>query len=150
LETNGYEQSRGGLMGDDFKTLIGILLAIVAGIGFIIVLLSLLVFLLNFRLIVSESAADIRLLLELGYQHFTISRLLSNRLMLLFGSVTVLAFGALVGVKIGMAGWFARQGFVINHGLHLYVWVGGIAFAVFFLFVNLQSIKRSVKKLAIS
>ena len=147
LESKEYELSSGRLIGGKITTLLRIIVGIVAAIGLIIVLLSVLVFILNFQLIISQSSRDIRLLLQLGYKEKQISSILFNYLLYLFALTIVSTFVFLFVTRYFMKDWFASQGFDLSIGLSGVVYLAAILFSLLIIVLNFKTIERSVRKL---
>lgn len=149
LRDHELEISRGGLIGGELKSALYLLVVLVLVIGAIIIGLSLLVFILNFQLLIAQSSADIRLLLELGYKYHDITRTLSKRLVLIFIIIAFSVFGLLYPSKYYLTGGLLEQGYD-----KLSLWVNpmvvfiGAAFCLLFVWINYLVINRSVKKLA--
>lgn len=148
LEDKGYEVSRGGLIGGALKTALDILVLLMLAIGLIIVGLSLLVFILNFQLLVAQASQDIELLIQLGYSDKAIAKTLANRLFKLFGIVVLAVFVVLIPVKFIITNMLVEQGYNLSSFPSLWVWATGIVFCLTFVWINLKSIQSSVRKLA--
>ncbi len=147
LKENNYEISSGRLIGGQFAILLNIVISAIAAIGFIIVLLSVLIFILNFQLIISKSSEDIRLLLQLGYKPTQISTILTRNLSILFAVVIALTILLLLVLRSLIVGGFGAQGFALAGGLHWSVYLTGLLFSVLFLVVNYRNIRRNVLRL---
>ncbi len=147
LESKSYEVSSGKLIGGQLTTVLRIVIGTIAFIGAVIMLLSVLVFILTFQLIISQSAADVRLLLQLGYKPDQIGKVLRKALLLLFGSILMLTLIALLIEHQVFSGWLNAQGFALSAGIHPLVWGFAIGFSVLFIFINFQNVKRSIQKL---
>ncbi len=147
LEQNKYEVSSGRLIGGQLTTLLRNIISIVAAIGIIIVLLSVLIFILNFQLIISQSKEDIRLLLQLGYKTRQISDVLIRYLAYLFGGVLVVTLLILFISRLWFVSWFGNQGFSIQSGLHVGVYLAILLFSITFIVLNVQNIRKNVSRL---
>jgi hypothetical protein len=147
LEDKGYEVSSGRLIGGELAALLKTIIVVVGFVGFVIVLLSLLVFLLNFQLVISQASRDIALLLQLGYPPKQISKLLINRVVSLFGLVLFTSFIILSTIRFLMVEWFENQGFELEYPLSLWVYIVAALFSVFFLFIQVSSIRKKVNQL---
>ena len=147
LEQNKYEVSSGRLIGGQLTTLLQNIISIVATIGVIIVLLSVLIFILNFQLIISQSKEDIRLLLQLGYKTSQISKVLIRYLNYLFGGVLLTTLLGLFLSRLWFVNWFGNQGFSVPNGLHFGVYLAIILFSVSFIVLNIQNIRKNVSRL---
>ncbi len=144
IEDNGYEVSSGRLIGEQVSTLLRIVISIIGGIGMLITLLSVLVFILNFQLIISRSSEDIKLLLQLGYKHKRLSWFLFTNLVIIFVLILVLTFAILLLLRSYFVGWFATQGFELPNSLHMLVYMTALVFTTLFLIANYININWNV------
>ncbi len=147
LKQNNYEVSSGRLIGGQLTTLLQNIISIVAFIGIIIVLLSVLIFILNFQLTISQSKEDIRLLLQLGYKSRQISKVLVRYLTYLFGGVLISTLIALFISRLWFVNWFGNQGFTIPGGLHVGVYIAILLFSASFIILNVKNIQKNVNRL---
>lgn len=144
LKDKGYELSTGRLVGGRMATILNAVISTVSVIGIILMLLSVLVFILNYQLIISKSASDIRLLLQIGYHPTQIIQILRGTLFKLLGAVYVGVILALVGVRLGLLNWFTEQGFALSSSYHLLVIGLGILVMGLIVLINFNNIKKSV------
>jgi hypothetical protein len=143
------ELSRGGLIGGELKTALNLLVLLVLTIGAIIIGLSLLVFVLNFQLLIAQSSASIKLLLELGYKHQSITKTLYTRLFIIFLLIVAAVFSILFPVKYMITNSLVTQGYEsLSYMLSVSVILTGITFSIIFIWINYAVINRNVKKLA--
>lgn len=147
LNSRGYELSSGRLIGGEVATMIKSLIAAVAVIGFLIVFLSVLIFVLNFQLMVSKSSRDIGLMMQLGYKQNQIGDILKKHLMKLFGVVMILTVIFFVIIRFFMTRWYTEQGFDLGYA-HSVVFVAALLFASLFLLINFNNIKKSIRNLS--
>ncbi|MEM6381016.1 MAG: FtsX-like permease family protein, partial [Bacteroidota bacterium] len=111
LDENKLEVSRG--LGDRLQGFVQIVFPTLALMGILIAGLALLIFVLNYRLIVAERKDAIGLLLQLGYHPKMIRKPVLMRfffqLLFTFG-LALIALFALQGI---MVFWFGKQGFTL-------------------------------------
>ncbi len=148
LEEKGYEISRGGLIGGELKTTLFMLVFLLVAIGMTIVGLAMLVFILNFQVLIAQASHDIQLLLQLGYKDQQITKTLAQNLLQLFGIVVVLVFTILIPTKYFISALITEQGYNLSFGLHPIVWGVGLLFCILFIWINLSSIRKNVQNLA--
>lgn len=148
LATNGYEISRGGLIGGELKTTLYLLVFLLVTIGLIIVGLSLLVFMLNFQVLIAQASHDIQLLIQLGYRDKQITQALAKNLLKLFGIVVISVFVCLVPIKYWLTLQIMEQGYKISTFLSPFVWITGLLFCILFVGINISSIQKNVRSLA--
>lgn len=147
LKEKNYEVSTGRLIGSQFGVLLKVVLSALWAMGLLILALSMLVFVLNFQLLIAQSRPEIRLLLETGHFPKQISGLLTKRFTVQFSMVVLIVFAALVAMRIWQVDYFENQGFDLKNGLDFKVWAVGLAFFAFLLFMNVTNINRAVAKL---
>ena len=147
LTTNGYELSTGRLVGGQFVTLLEIVVGIIALFGLVIVILSVLVFLMNFQLLIAESAGKIKLLQQLGYKQGQITQVLFKRVAIFFGIVFVITLVVLFVLRAWAGKFVGEQGYDIGSGVSMWTWLVALLFAVLFLGLNYWNIKKRVAAL---
>ncbi|MDZ7879578.1 MAG: hypothetical protein U5L45_18010 [Saprospiraceae bacterium] len=144
LKEKGYELSSGRLIGGQLGTILNATIAVLASIGVLLMILSIIVFILNYQLIISKSIADIRLLRQIGYHPSSIAKILRGSLLKLLGGVFVAVIIALVAARIGVVTWLEQQGFDCSKNYDFVVWVLGMGLFGFIVFVNVWNIKKQV------
>ncbi|MBI1227333.1 MAG: hypothetical protein GC192_19025 [Bacteroidetes bacterium] len=148
LKEKGYEVSTGRLIGSQFGVLLKVVLSVLWLIGLLILALSMLVFSLNFQLLIAQNRPEIRLLLETGHYPKQISNLLSKRFSYQFTFVMVFVFAALFALRFWQVGYFEKQGFELNHGLGMQVIIVGLIFGGVLLMLNILNIRSAVSNQA--
>lgn len=144
LKEKGYELSTGRLVGGRLNTILNTILTVIAIIGALLMVLSVIVFLLNYQLIISKSAADIKLLLQIGYHPFHITKILRGSLLRLLGGVFIVVILALAGVRYGLISWLSKQGFELEMPYHIVVIIAALLLMGFIAVINFFNIKKSV------
>ena len=147
LKAKNYEVSSGKLIGGKLTALLQGIISAIAVIGFIIVLLSILVFVLNFQLIISQSKEDIRLLLQMGYKNKQISDILTKKLFRLFLFIAITVLITITLSRMWFISWFEGQGLAIDSGIHWSVYLLGIVLSLFIIVLNFRNIKSNVERL---
>lgn len=145
LEEEKLEVTRG--LGDKVKSLANVFTPMIAGIGVLLVLLSFLVFLLNFRLIVSESSSDIRQLIQIGYKPKDIASLLHRKLLWQIGLIVVLVAVSLLIIRFFASNWFVSQGFEVSFFPHWLVWLIFGSSAATIAYFNISSVNKNIENL---
>ena len=144
LNEKGYELSTGRLVGGRMASILNAVISTVSVIGVILMILSVIVFVLNYQLIISKSAPDIRLLLQIGYRPAQISEILRGSLLKLLGSVFIAIIVALFAIRYGIIEWFSAQGFQLSASYHWLVIALGLFLMVFIILINFFNIRKSV------
>lgn len=144
LKGKGYELSTGRLIGGRLGTILNATIAALVGIGILLMILSVLVFILNYQLIISKSVDDIRLLRQIGYRPTDIAKILRGSLLRLLVGVFVAVIVALTAARIGVVGWIEKQSFDVPKNYDLVVWFIGLGLFVLIIFINVLNIKKQV------
>lgn len=144
LKEKGYEVSSGKLIGSQFGFLLKLVLGIVWGMGLLILALSMLIFALNFQLLISQSKPEIKLLLETGHFPIQISGLLAKRFSIVFGAILSAVFLSLLITRNLQVDYFSEQGFELSASLDFLVLVAAAAFSAILLLLNIMNIKKAV------
>lgn len=147
LKEKGYEVSAGRLIGSQFGVLLKVVLGVLWVMGLLILALSMLVFTLNFQLLIAQSRPEIRLLLETGHFPKQISGLLTKRFSFQFAAIILVVFAALIALRSWQVVYFEKQGFELKAGLDSLVWMVGLGFSSLLLLLNIGNIRRAVAKL---
>ncbi len=150
LKKQNYEVSQGRLIGGKLGSLLQKFVQLVGIIGLLIVGLSLLIFTLNFQLLISKAKERIRLLLQLGYPYKDIGTYLSKRIMMLFLIVIFVTFLVLFLLRHILVGWFDNQGFKLEASIHWFVYITAFLFILIFFLANRRIIFKNIKALAIN
>ncbi len=148
LADNNFEVSSGRVIGEQVQIMLNIVISLIAIIGGIIVFLSFLVFVLNYRLMIAESSQDIRLLLQLGYRNETISQVLIRQLFYLFGGVLLSVLVAMLALRYGFVQWITNQGFELSLNFGVWTYIIATLFIGLFFSLNWRIITQNVKALA--
>ncbi len=144
LEEKGYELSSGRLIGGKLGSILNGTIAALAGIGFLLMILSVIVFILNYQLIISKSVADIRLLRQIGYRPTDIAKILRGSLLRLLGSVFFAVIVALVFIRIGVVNWLEKQSFEAAKNYDFVVYLTALSLFILIVFINIWNIKKQV------
>jgi hypothetical protein len=144
LEEKGYELSSGRLIGGKLGSILNGTIAALAGIGVLLMILSIIVFILNYQLIISKSVADIRLLRQIGYRPADIAKILRGSLLRLLGGVFFAVIFALAAIRFGVVNWLAQQSFEMSKNYDLVVYLIGFSLFIFIVFINIWNIKKQV------
>ncbi len=148
LNDNGYETSAENLKNSKLSLVLRIIMNILAAIGGLIILLSLLGFIQYSQLMISKSKYEIQTLIQLGYYHLTIFRKYFVFYILLFSSILVVTFALLITVKSFFMSFMLRNGFEIDPGLSATVILTGFGIFILLVLINAVSIYRNILSLA--
>jgi hypothetical protein len=144
LDEKGYELSSGRLIGGRLGSILNATIAALAGIGVLLMILSIIVFILNYQLIISKSVADIRLLRQIGYRPADIAKILRGSLLRLLSGVFIAVIIALAAARVGVVSWLEQQGFEASKNYDIIVWMIGLSLFGLIVFINAWNIKKQV------
>jgi hypothetical protein len=144
LEEKGYELSSGRLIGGKLGSILNGTIAALAGIGVLLMILSVIVFVLNYQLIISKSIADIRLLRQIGYRPADIAKILRGSLLRLLGGVFFAVILALLAIRFGVVNWLEQHSFDVSQNYDLVVYLIGFSLFIVIIFINIWNIKKQV------
>lgn len=144
IEENNFELSAGRLVGGQVQAMVGFMTLILLFIGGLIFLLSMVIILLNFRLLIEGARADIELLLQLGYRQSQIINFLHNRMLRWFSSVAVTAFLAFLIFHALLARAAAGQGIDIPAMANPLVWVLAAVLATGVVYLNYVAVRKHI------
>ncbi|MBN1695916.1 MAG: hypothetical protein JW881_00260 [Spirochaetales bacterium] len=148
IESHNYQTSRDKLRLSDAGFTITIVLSIIAFIGLLLISLSFIIFLTTFRLVVSRSSPEIRLLVDLGHTRKALVGSFMKILCLVF-LVIFLADGILVVSAIGVYHTIvAHAGISLPGGVHPFVPAAGIFLVLLALAGNYLSLRLGIAGLS--
>lgn len=148
LEEQGYEIARGGLIGGELRSTLFLLVLLISSIGIIILGLALLVFVLNFQVMIAQASADIQLLIQLGYLTKQISQRLTQKLLKRFAFVVLAVLALLVPIKYLITQSILKQGYELSAWVAPSVWIAGLCCCALFIGINQRSVSKNVESLA--
>lgn len=142
INEKGYELSGSRL--SRYAPLLYSVLSALTVVAVLMVVLAVLVFLLNYQLIVSRSASDIRLLLQLGYRPAQIEGILRGSILKLLLGVSGAVAIILFSIRILIIKHFNNVGFSLENSYHIIIFGIGIAAILLILFLNFWNIRRAI------
>lgn len=148
LDDNGYETNAENLKAGKLNLVMRIIMNILAGIGGVIILLSLLGFIQYSQLMLSRSRYEIQTLIQLGYYHLAISKKYMLFFVLLFSFVLAASFGLLLFLKGRFVALMLENGFEIDGTISSAVILTATGIFIFLVIVNSISVYRNVRALA--
>jgi hypothetical protein len=142
LKAHNYEVSGSKL--ERMSPLLQSVLSVVGVVAVLMTLLAVLIFVLNYQLIIARSAADIRLLLQIGYRHGDVSQVLRGQLWRLLLPVFAVVLLVLAVLRPFWVAYISRQGFELSswYDWRIFAAVGATLSAI--VVVNVWNIRRAV------
>lgn len=148
LEKNEWELSSNGIIGSELKLALFMVLAMVGIISILIIILAILVFVLNFQVLISQKSSNIHLLLQLGYQIRQVSSFFAKRISVILIFTFISSTAVLVILKYKLSEMLFQQGFKQMDPAPSYLvllFIGLLFFVI--LTINLIYINKNIKKL---
>lgn len=153
LEENDLMTNEEKLKASRTNRILVLIVGVIMLIGLVVIALSVLVFILNFQLIISESEYNLRNLIYLGFPPARLIKYYSGILLRIYATITALSIIFLfIGKKI-LLGYFSKSGIEaitdgIGAGLDWKVWGFALVFTLIFGLINLISIRNRINHLA--
>lgn len=144
IRNEKLELSSGKLIGDKVGNVLSIVISIIAFIGSMILILALMVFALNFRMMITSAKTDIKRLIEIGYQHNTISTTLIKRMFVILSIALSFAIISIIIMRKYSVEWLSSQGFEISASFNSLVYFVGLSVIIAMFLINMISIRRYV------
>lgn len=145
LKKHGYLTNQDKLRASQTNSVLRLIMSLVGLLGVFFIALSVVIFLMNFRLIIAESKEEIRLLLQLGYRVKT----LSYNMLLYFSVGLLVASGAAMFIFAMLTArlheFVSANGLVINTSINSSVWVLAIGLVMGCWLVSSLSVWRLLR-----
>ena len=147
LDKKGYETIREKLKSSRLNIILKFIISFVGTLGFLIIFLAFMVFILSFQLLINRSEDRIRKLKWLGYDYREISRPFITDLGIIMSVLSLLTAGLLILLKSWFNHYVSDWGMQLTHGIHPYIGFGGLLLVVFMFLLNVYVIRRQAKKI---
>lgn len=128
--------------------IIKVVMAVISTIGILFIVLALIVFVSNFKLIIAESQPDIILLFQLGYTVNTLRNYIGRFILFIFLSITVLVSTTFYLVSLQVKDFLTQNGLVVQQTSQSTVWVVMFLFLMVIFLVNIASLSRTLSRYA--
>lgn len=146
MTKRNYQTSEEKMLSGQAGLLLTMALTVVGFLGALFLMLSVVVFVLNFKVIIAEAQEEINLLVQIGYRHGEIALNLLVyfwAFLCLVGAIMLLV--AARGLKY-FHNWLASQGFDFDHGLQWPVAVLGLLVVALVGLLNTLLIRRQLNR----
>lgn len=147
MKEHGYKANQEKAKTSKITFILTIILAVVGIVSILIILLAFVVFLLTFQQVITESADNIQTLLHLGFKHQDLSSIYIKTYGVLTLGVSTTAFALLIAVKRYLSTTLTNLGVDVGPGLHLYVYLTGVALSILLIALNSLNISSRIKRL---
>jgi len=149
LEEHHYETNKEQLKESVIQQVAGGLFLFLVVIGFVIIALAALLFLLYGQVIINKSEREIKTLLLLGYTWEVITKSILKIFIKVYSIVAITSFLFLVLFKFFFDKWMLNKvDLKLPNSIASITFVVGLAFILLFLVLNYMSIGKSIKKMA--
>ncbi len=146
LKKNKYLTLKDKLKKSRISTILKIVLYVVGGISILIIFLSFFIFILSFRLLISQSLEKIKILLHLGYHYLSISKLYVLYFLFIVISVDIITILLLYITKIKLNNYIIPLGFNLSKNIYPIVIIAAISLSLMIFLVNSMSIIIQIKR----
>lgn len=119
LEVRGLESRNSQMVVGKLKSIVGTLIIVIMAISLIAVLVSGLVLIQYMQLLMSKNAYEVRTLMRIGHHPKKIIRKFFLYFVRIFGLITLVGFGAFVGLKFLLDDIFASGGINLDTSITL-------------------------------
>ncbi|MGK0389962.1 MAG: hypothetical protein ACI94Y_002707 [Maribacter sp.] len=129
----GYEMNVNQAFGEETAILVQRSILLVSFIGILVLILTLIVFYLSYKLIIEERIQDIRVLFTQGYEPKTIAQHFIRFTSLLIGISMIISLVIIQGFHFFIAQQINQIGFEINSWLSIPTWIFALIMAILLL-----------------
>lgn len=147
LEKNGYETIKEKLKSSRLNIILKFIISFLGSIGFFIILLAFMVFVLSFQLMIARSAEKIKKLKWIGYHHHEISRPYIASFALILCILSILTFSILHLLKSLLDNYISEWGIDLTGGFHIWIVTGGLGLIFIIFILNTFAIIRQTKRI---
>jgi len=148
LADNGYQVNEDRLRAGKIGGIVQNLMSGIAIVGALFMLLSGVLFLMNFRAILAEARQEISLLLQLGYTPKMLANYLMRNFIIRLGGCAGLVF---VGVYVGeqvLTPLMLARGLDVSTGVLAMVWACGIGVIALAFLMNYWTVRKNIQQLS--
>ncbi len=144
IAEKGYQVNEDRLRAGKVGGIVQNLMSIVGFIGVLFVLLSGVLFLMNFRAILAEARQEIGILLELGYTPQMLTQFLIQHFVKTLSIVMAVIFVGMYAAENYTTALLKGRGLEVGEGIFWWVWVSGICLACLAVCANYWNIQRHI------
>lgn len=146
LDEKNYLTNKEQLKSDDSRKILNIVMSAVGFLGSLFVILSFVIFIVNFQLLIAKAKFELDVILNLGYTYAAISNVLNLQL-------AGILFSVLIGVLLltqkllgSITAWASEKGFELNDTIEIEVIIAGVAIVLLLMLLNNITLRWSLKK----
>lgn len=147
LENNGYETIKEKLKSSRLNIILKFIISFLGSVGFFIIFLAFMVFILSFQLMIARSADRIRKLKWIGYHYMEISKPYIINFIFILGSLGALTALILFSLKSALEEYVSDWALDLSEGIHPFILFGGLVMLIIIFGLNTLAIIRQTRKI---
>tara|TARA_B110000305_G_C19421941_1_gene631411 strand:- start:163 stop:1311 length:1149 start_codon:yes stop_codon:yes gene_type:complete len=147
LNDKNYQANEEKMKGSKFQSLSRALSGLSGIIGGVILFMALMIFLLNFQLLINRSYEKIERLIERGFMFWQIMKVYIVALVGCVFLIMFVSFPSLYFAKVMLGYEFHSYGLDLSKGVSVETLLVGICFCLLFLILNMANIALSIKRI---
>jgi hypothetical protein len=144
LSDNGYQVNEDRLRAGKIGGIVQNLMSAIGIIGVLFMLLSGVLFLMNFRALIAEAKQEITLLIQLGYTMQTIVQYLLRGFIIMLAMILGAVFIMLWVGEAFFSPMLIERGLDVPKGVFWWVWISGFGLACITIMANYWNIKQNI------
>ncbi len=149
LSSQNYQINQDRLNAGKAAAVVQVVMSIVGLVGLLFIGLALVIFTMNFRVILAEAKNEIQLLLHLGYTAAMIGNYLIRYFARLILGVSVVSLVLLYVAQYFTQNFLADKGIAISEGVEPLVWLVALLLISLMFTFNISFLQNSLKKYAL-
>ncbi len=146
IEAEGLQVNKDKLQASKAGGMVKVAMTVIGIIGVFFVLLSLVIFTMNFKVVLAEAKDEIRLLLQLGYTTQMLGKYLITNFVKFISGVALLTSGLLALALWQVQTFFVESGLELEGGIEPAVIVVGLIFITVCVGINVWSMQRTLHR----
>ncbi|TVR79152.1 MAG: ABC transporter permease [Chitinophagaceae bacterium] len=148
LAEKDYETNLESLRGGTGVAIINAIMSITGTIGLLFLILSLVLFIMNFQLIISRAKEEISILLDLGYSARYLNKVITFQFLLVLVPTIILSLILVFLSSFFIETLMSAGGFQFKAGLNKEVLGASFIFLIVAVLINLISVNRNIFKMS--
>jgi hypothetical protein len=146
LKKRNYQTNQEQLKADDTRKVLSLVMLLITTVGALFVMLSFVIFIINFQLLIAKAKNEIDIILNLGYSYNAISNVLNLQLLSILSICFIAIIAALIYTFKKLAIFTTQKGFDISGKLNTEVILGGVGIVILLMILNNITLRFSLKK----
>jgi hypothetical protein len=146
LTDRNYITNQEQLKSDNTRKILNLVVGIITVVGALFVILSFVIFIINFQLLISRAKYEIEVIMNLGYSYNAISNVLNFQLFSILGISYAAIVAALYTVFKKAGVWANEKGIEVSGVLSLKLILTGISIVLLLMLLNNITLRMSLRK----